>query len=92
MTSFQGKDYYDMAIKISEIASKVFLFKYNRLDAISPSLLAQCFTIHDIKISNSLEEGFIAAKNEAEKDGAILLCLGAFSTYPNIQNILKKGE
>ena len=92
MTSFQGKDYYDMAIKISEIASKVFLFKYNRPDAISPSLLAQCFTIDNIKILNSLEEGFINAKNEAEKDGAILLCLGAFSTYPSIQNILKKGE
>lgn len=92
IVSFYSKEYQQMAIEVSKKASKVYLPRYQRSSAVPNTEFARYFTINDIKLFNTLEEGILAAEKDASQNNAVVICLGAFTTYHSIKDALRKEK
>ncbi len=82
----RDKDYGYIASEIAEVADKVFTMTPDNPRALPASEYAKSLTDVGIEAQafGSLADAYFAAREQAKKDGRVLVCLGSLYTYSSL--------
>ncbi len=85
----RDKDYTAIAEDLATVATKAFTLTPDNPRALSAEEYAEVLSKNGIyaQASNSIEEAYKTAKNEAQKDGVPLVCLGSLYVYSSLSKL-----